>query len=129
MDPIGFAMENFDAVGRWRDHDAGNDIDASGAFPGNIRFEGIAGLKKVLLEIPEQFINTVASKLMMYAVGRNVQYFDEPAIRAVVHGAAASNYTFESLVLGIVKSPPFQMREAAIRKAGGDAAAMLRRPQ
>jgi len=86
-------------------------------------------LKKVLLENPEQFINTVARKLMMYAVGRIVQYFDEPAIRAVVHGAAASNYTFESLVLGIVKSPSFQLREAAVRKAGREATAMLRRPQ
>jgi cytochrome c551/c552 len=113
MDPIGFAMENFDAVGTWRDRENGNPIDASGIFPGGAHFEGVAGLKKALLEHPEQFIQTIAGKLMMYAIGRNVQYFDQPAIRAIVRDAAASNYTFASLVLGVVKSPQFQMRLAA----------------
>jgi mono/diheme cytochrome c family protein len=112
MDPIGFAMENFDAVGRWRDNDNGNAIDTSGVFTDGSRFEGIAGLKKVLLAHPEQFVHTVAEKLMMYGVGRNLQYFDEPSIRSVVRQAAPDNYTFASLVQGIVKSPPFQMRQS-----------------
>jgi hypothetical protein len=112
MDPIGFAMENFDAIGRWRDADGGNAIDASGQFPDGVKFEGIAGLKKVLLEHPGQFVDTVAGKLLMYSVGRNLQYYDAPSVRAIVRDAARDNYTFASLILGIVKSTPFQMREA-----------------
>src|SRR5258708_24427268 len=111
MDPIGFAMENFDGVGRWRDRDAGNPIDASGAFPGGARFDGMAGLKEVLLSNPQEFVSTVAEKLLMYGIGRNVQYYDQPAIRAIVKEGARSNYTFSSLVLGVVESIPFQMRE------------------
>jgi hypothetical protein len=110
MDPIGFAMENFDAVGKWRERDAGVTIDASGVFPDGAKFEGVAGLKKALLEHPDEFVGTVAEKLMMYAVGRNVQYYDEPALRAIVRQAARNNYTFASLVAGVVKSTPFQMR-------------------
>jgi len=110
MDPIGFAMENFDAVGRWRDHDGGRAIDASGAFPNGVTFDGMAGLKKVLLADRRQFVNTVASKLLMYALGRNLQYYDEPAVRAIVRGSAAGNYTMASLVMGVVNSPQFQMR-------------------
>ena len=98
MDPIGFAMENFDAVGQYREMDAGQKIN------------GIADLKKALIRDPERFVTALTSKLMMYALGRNVQYFDEPAIRSVVHRAAASQYTFASLVEGIVKSAPFEMR-------------------
>jgi hypothetical protein len=112
MDPIGFAMENFDAVGRWRDNDNGKAIDTSGVFTDGTKFDGIAGLKKALLAHPEQFVHTVAGKLMMYGVGRNLQYFDEPSIRAVVQEAARDNYTFQSLILGIVKSTPFQMRQS-----------------
>ena len=110
MDPIGFAMENFDAVGRWREHDAGSVIDASGAFPNGVTFEGMAGLRKVLLADRRQFVNTVASKLLMYALGRNLQYYDESTVRGIVQQTAAGNYTMASLVMGVVKSPPFQMR-------------------
>ena len=111
MDPIGFAMENFDAVGRWRDRDAGNPIDASGVFPGGVKFDGMAGLKAALLSHPEEFVSTLAEKLLMYGIGRNVQYYDQPAVRAIVKESARNNYTFSSLVLGVVKSVPFQMRE------------------
>jgi len=111
MDPIGFAMENFDAIGRWRDQDAGNPIDASGVFPGGEKFDGMAGLKAALLSHPEEFVSTITEKLMMYGVGRNVQYYDQPAIRAIIKQAARNNYTFASLVLGVVESAPFQMRE------------------
>ena len=111
MDPIGFAMEKFDAVGKWRSKDSGNPIDSSGALPDGAQFDGVAGLKKALLVHPDQFVNTVAGKLLMYAAGRNLQYYDAPAVRAIVHGAAP-NYTLSSLVLGVVKSTPFEMRQA-----------------
>ena len=110
MDPIGFAMENFDAVGRWRDRDAGNAIDASGAFPDGTSFNGMSGLRKALLRDSDQFVNTVAGKLLMYALGRNLQYYDAPSIRAVVRQAADSRYTLSSLIMGVVKSAPFQLR-------------------
>jgi hypothetical protein len=112
MDPIGFAMDNFDAVGAWRATDAGQPIDASGVLPDGTKFNGVAELKKALLRHPEQFVDTVAEKLLMYAIGRNVQYYDQPAVRAIVHQARASNYSFASLVFGVVKSAPFQMRKS-----------------
>jgi hypothetical protein len=112
MDPIGFAMENFDALGKWRDRDSGNRIDASGVLPDGTRFEGMPGLRKMLLDHSGEFVSTVSEKLLMYAVGRNLQYYDEPAVRKIVREAASSNYTFSSLVLGVVKSTPFQMRMA-----------------
>jgi hypothetical protein len=110
MDPIGFAMENFDAVGRWRDHDSGAAIDASGRFPDGTTFQGMAGLKKILLAERTQFANTVAEKLLMYALGRNLQYYDQPAVRAIVRQSAAANYTLASLVAGVVQSAQFQLR-------------------
>jgi Protein of unknown function (DUF1592)/Protein of unknown function (DUF1588)/Protein of unknown function (DUF1585)/Protein of unknown function (DUF1587)/Protein of unknown function (DUF1595) len=116
MDPIGFAMDNFDAVGRWRDTDAGQAIDASGVLPEGTKFNGVAELKKALLRNPEQFVNTVTEKLLMYAIARNVQYYDQPAVRAIVRQAAASNYTFASLVLGVVRSAPFQMRKSQMEE-------------
>ena len=111
MDPIGFAMENFDPVGRWRDRDAGGAIDTSGVFPDGQTFEGMAGLKAALLRRPEEFVSTVTEKLLMYGLGRNVQYFDQPVVRAIVRDSARSNYSFASLVVGVAKSAPFQMRE------------------
>jgi hypothetical protein len=111
MDPIGFAMENFDAVGKWRERDAGVTIDSSGVFPDGSKFEGVAGLKKALLRHPDEFVGTVAEKLLMYAIGRNVQYYDEPAVRAIVRDAARNNYTFGAMVAAVVKSTPFQMRQ------------------
>jgi mono/diheme cytochrome c family protein len=112
MDPIGFALENFDAIGKWRDRDNGNPIDASGTFPEGMRFDGVAGLKAELLRRPEQFAGTAAEKLLMYALGRNLQYYDAPAVRQILRGAAADDYTVRSLVLGVVNSRPFRMRQA-----------------
>jgi len=112
MDPIGFSMENFDALGRWRESDSGGPIDASGALPDGTRFAGIPGLRKMLLEHSGEFVSTFSEKLLMYAVGRNLQYYDAPAVRQIVRGASADKYTLTSLVLGVVKSVPFQMREA-----------------
>ena len=116
MDPIGFAMENFDPVGRWRDRDGGTPIDASGVFPDGEKFDGMAGLKRALLSHPEEFVSTVTEKLLMYAIGRNVQYYDEPVVRAIVKGSARDNYSFTSLVLGVAKSAPFEMREVQASK-------------
>ena len=112
MDPIGFAMENFDAVGRWRDRDGEHSIDATGVFPDGTKFDGIPGLKRVLLQQPEPFVGTVAERLLMYALGRNLQYYDAPTGRAVMREAKPGDYTAAALVLGIVKSRPFHMREA-----------------
>ena len=112
MDPIGFAMENFDAVGRWRELDAGNRIDASGVLPDGAAIDGMAGLKKALLVHPEEFVTTVAEKLLMYGIGRNVQFYDRPTVRAIVRQAGADNNTFAALVSGVVQSKPFQMRTA-----------------
>jgi len=112
MDPIGFAMENFDAVGRWRERDGDQTLDATGAFPDGTKFDGIPGLKKELLRQPEQFVGTIVERLLMYAVGRNLQYYDAPTVRGVMRDARPANYTLASLVLGVAKSRPFQMREA-----------------
>jgi hypothetical protein len=116
MDPIGFAMENFDAVGKWRDHDAGGAVDASGSFPDGTKFNGMAGLKTALLKHPDEFVDTVAERLLMYGIGRNLQYYDQPAVRAIAVDAAKQNNTLAALVMGVVKSVPFQMREVAARK-------------
>ena len=110
MDPIGFAMENFDADGKYRTRDNGNAIDVSGVLPDGRKFEGVAGLKKELLRNPDLFVSAAAENLLMYALGRNPQYYDQPSVRAIVRGAAASNYTLTSLVLGVVKSTPFEFR-------------------
>ena len=113
MDPIGFAMDNFDAVGRWRERDGTSPIDATGVFPDGTSFEGVTGLKTVLLSRPEQFAGTMAEKLMMYALGRNVHYYDAPAVRAILRDARAKQYAFSSLILGVVNSRAFGMRQAA----------------
>ena len=111
MDPLGFALEHFDAIGKWRAAgEAGTAIDARGVFPDGTEFDGLAGLKTVLLSEHEQFVQTVAEKLTTYALGRGVQYYDMPAVRRIIGQAAADDYTWSSLVLGIVRSTPFQMR-------------------
>jgi Protein of unknown function (DUF1592)/Protein of unknown function (DUF1588)/Protein of unknown function (DUF1585)/Protein of unknown function (DUF1595)/Protein of unknown function (DUF1587) len=117
MDPIGFAMENFDPIGRWRDRDGGHPIDASGVFPDGSKFDGMAGMKSALVSHPEEFISTIVRRLMMYATGRNLQYYDEPAVRAIVREGAQSNYTFASLVEGVVHSTAFQMRQTPLTTA------------
>jgi Protein of unknown function (DUF1592)/Protein of unknown function (DUF1588)/Protein of unknown function (DUF1585) len=112
MDPIGFAMENYDAIGRWRTHESGTPIDSAGGLPDGSKFEGVAGLQKALLSRPEAFVDTMTEKLMTYSLGRGVEFYDEPAIRRVVHESRGQDYRFSSLILGIVNSTPFQMRRA-----------------
>jgi hypothetical protein len=110
MDPVGFAMENFDAVGRWREMETGHPIDATGGLPDGSEFVGVSGLEQALLERPELFVRTMTEKLMTFALGRGVEYFDAPAVRRIVADARDDNYRFSRLVMGIVKSTPFQMR-------------------
>ena len=110
MDPIGFALEHFDAVGRWRDADAGQPIDAKSTLLDGSTVDGLAGVQAMLLRHPELFVTAFTEKLMMYALGRNVQYYDAPAVRAIVRSAAEQNYAFSAIVGGIVDSVPFRMR-------------------
>jgi hypothetical protein len=112
MDPVGFSLENYDAVGRYRAMDDGKKIDASGGLPDGSEFEGVAGLEKALLARPEVFAGTLTEKLLTYALGRGVETYDGPAVRAVVRSAAAKQYPFSSFILGIVNSTPFQMRRS-----------------
>jgi hypothetical protein len=112
MDPLGFALENFDPVGRWRTHDAGTPVDASGALPSGAKFEGVAGLRELLLQQREQFATNVTDRLMAYALGRSVEYYDLPSIRKIARAAAPDDYRWSSIILGIVKSAPFQMRRS-----------------
>jgi hypothetical protein len=112
MDPLGFALENFDAIGGWRSTEAGSAIDASGALPNGSKFEGPAGLREVLLRQRGQFVRTVTEKLTMYALGRGVEYYDLPVIRQITRGAAPNDYRWSSIIIGIVKSTPFQMRRS-----------------
>ena len=113
MDPLGFALENFDAVGKWRDTGvAGTPIDPSGSLPDGTAFDGFPGLRDILLERREGFVTTVTEKLLTYALGRGVEYYDRPAIRAIVRDAAANEYRWWSLILGVARSLPFQMRRS-----------------
>jgi hypothetical protein len=114
MDPIGFAMENFDAVGRWRSSaENGQTIDASGTLPDGTRFNGPAELEKLLANYPDQFVTVVAEKLFVYALGRGIEYYDQPTIREMVRGASHDNYSFASLALQLVKSTPFTQRSTS----------------
>jgi hypothetical protein len=117
MDPIGFAFEHFDAIGRWRESDGGLPIETASVLPDGTKIDGIEGVKRLLLGDPERFVSAVTEKLLMYALGRNIQYYDRPVIRTVVREAAADDYTFEALIRGIVESVPFRMRMAPERDA------------
>ena len=113
MDPIGLSLENFDAIGRWRERTAGFEpLDVEGSFPDGTTFDGAGGLRETLLDRSDQFVRTLASKLLTYGLGRAVEYHDVPAVRVIEREAAADDYRFSSMILGIVKSTPFQMRRA-----------------
>jgi hypothetical protein len=113
IDPVGFSLENFNAVGQWRDLEVEDQpVDSSGAIPGDKEFKGIDGLEDALLRRPELFVSALTENLMTFALGRGVEYYDAPAIRKVVHDAEKDGYRFSSVIVGIVKSAPFQMRRA-----------------
>jgi mono/diheme cytochrome c family protein len=110
MDPLGFALEHFDGVGKWRTLDeSGGSIDASGAMPDGTKFDGAAGLAQALLQ-SDRFVSTLTEKMLTYALGRGLEYYDAPAVRAIVRDSAKNDYRFSSIILGVVQSTPFQMR-------------------
>jgi hypothetical protein len=107
MDPLGFALEGFDGLGRWR-----TGIDTSGVLPDGTRIDGPASLRRVLLDRKEQFVATVTERLLTYALGRGLEAADMPAVRGIVRDAAAHDNRWSALVMGVVRSLPFQMRRA-----------------
>jgi hypothetical protein len=112
IDPYGLALENFTVTGRWRDYDREADapIDASTVLPGGEAITGPLALKRALLERPDQFVQAMTQKLMMYALGRELEFYDMPQVRAIVRNAAAQDYRFSAIVAGIVQSDPFRMQ-------------------
>ncbi|MSR11457.1 MAG: DUF1592 domain-containing protein [Gammaproteobacteria bacterium] len=114
MDPIGFSLENYDAVGKWRREFAGQPIDASGLLPDGISFDGPAGLRELLLSRPDDFVGTVTEKLLAFALGRGLEYYDMPSVRAIVRATAADDYRWSSVILGVIESAPFQMRRTEL---------------
>ncbi|HYK62714.1 MAG TPA: DUF1592 domain-containing protein [Bryobacteraceae bacterium] len=109
MDPIGFALENFDAIGQWRTMDGRDPVDAKGELVDGTKMDGVKGLREALLRYSPAFVRVVADKLLIYALGRGTEYYDMPLMRSIVHDAEKNNYRFSSFVLGVVKSEPFQM--------------------
>jgi mono/diheme cytochrome c family protein len=110
MDPIGFAMENFDPVGGWRSREPGGPIDASGQLADGTRINGVVELRKAILARPDMFVGTMTEKLLIYALGRGLDTYDMPVVRRIVKDARQENYRFSSIVRGIIRSTPFQMR-------------------
>ena len=127
MDPPGFALENFDALGRWRAIDAESQepIDASSVMPDGTKFNGVVEFRQALVTRRVEFITTVVEKLLTYAMGRGAEYYDRPAVRRIVQDAASTDYRWSAIILGIVQSPPFQMRvvtaDPAVLKAANTA--------
>jgi cytochrome c553 len=117
MDPLGFALENYDAIGQWREKDGKFPIDASGQLPDGRKFVGTKGLTEILMSDPKAFAKAVTEKLLIYALGRGLESYDRPVVNQIVAGLAADRYRFSSLVLGVVNSVPFQERRAAPRNS------------
>ncbi len=113
MDPLGFSLENFDGLGRWRDSLGAKPIDASGVLPDGTQFEGPTGLRDILLSKKDLFVETFTERLLTYALGRGVEEYDGPVLRKITREAAADNHRWSSIILGIVKSTPFQMRRVS----------------
>ena len=114
MDPLGFALENFNAVGQFRslDPDTRTPVDASGVLPGGATVAGVADLREALVARPEQFVQALTENLMTYALGRTLDYRDMPTVRRIVREAAADRFRFKSIVLGVISSDAFRKREA-----------------
>ena len=114
IDPPGFMLEHYDAIGRWRTvTETGHAVDASGTLPNGVTAAGLAGLRGLLLEEPERFAGTLTERLLAYALGRELRHYDQPTVRAIVHDAAADGHRWSSVILGVVESPAFLMRRAA----------------
>ena len=117
MDPMGFSLENFSAIGKWRSTEVGAPVDASGVFPDGSKFSTPSEFRTILMTHREEFVQTLTTKLTTYALGRGVEFYDMPTIRAIIRNASSADYRWTSLVLGIVKSAPFQMNRIAEPKA------------
>lgn len=115
MDPLGFSLENFDAIGKWRTDDGGNPIDASGQLADGTKVNGPIALRQALMKHPQQFVGTLTEKLMSYALGRSIAYYDMPTVRQIVRQVANDNYRFSSIIMGVVQSSPFQLRKVPER--------------
>ena len=114
IDPPGFMLEHYDAIGRWRTvTEAGHPVDAAGTLPNGVTASGLAGLRGLLLEQPEQFVSTLTGRLLAYALGRELRHYDQPTVRGIVRNSASDGYRWSSIVRGIVESPAFRMRRAA----------------
>lgn len=113
MDPLGFAMENFDAIGRWRTKgEDGTSIDASGVLVDGTKVDGPQALRQALASQPDNFIIALTQKMLTYALGRGLEYYDEPAVRQITRDAARSHSSLSAIIMGIVRSAPFQMRRS-----------------
>jgi hypothetical protein len=117
MDPLGFAFENFDAIGAWRDKDGKFDIDPSGVLPDGKAFKGPKELKTILKGKKDLFSRNLSEKILVYALGRGVEYYDKCAVDKVIAALDKNDYRFSALILEVVKSEPFLMRTAANPKA------------
>ena len=111
LDPVGFVLENFDAVGRWRDMENGRSVDASGGFSDGSQFEGVEALEEAILRRPKLFVQTLSEKLLTYALGRGIETYDAPAVRRIIRHAEEDDFRLSSIILGVVRSQPFQMRK------------------
>jgi hypothetical protein len=118
MDPVGFALENFDAIGAWRERDGDTPIDASGTLADGTRIEGPADLTRALVSNEELFVTNLAEKLMVYALGRALEPRDMPAVRAIVRQARRNDLRFSALILGVAQSAPFLQRMKAPQDVG-----------
>jgi hypothetical protein len=119
IDPAGFALENFDAIGRWRTVDESyNPIDAAAVLPDGTQIDGVAGLRGALARRPDRFVNTLTEKMLTYALGRGLDYYDMPAVRRIVNDAARDDYRMQTIVMGIVKSYPFLNRRTEAAPPG-----------
>jgi len=110
MDPLGFALEHYDAVGAFRTQDAGRPIDASATMPDGAQFDGLGGLQKILLDHKDEFTRAFTERLLTYALGRGLEPYDQPKVRAIARATAADDYRIRTLILGIVQSEPFNLR-------------------
>ncbi|NKB33842.1 MAG: DUF1592 domain-containing protein [Pseudomonadales bacterium] len=118
IDPLGFALENFDVIGAWREFDeAGNPVDPNGNYPGGVEFAGFADLRDWMMDRPDRFAHTLTEKLMTYALGRRVEYYDQPIVRQIVRDAAEEEYSWSAIVLGIVNSPAFKSSMTPVQLA------------
>jgi len=114
MDPIGFAMENFDGTGRWRAKEDGAAIDASGTLFTGAKLDGVNALRQELTRRPEVFVGVLTERMLTYAVGRGLEHYDMPAVRKIVQDARSTDYRFSSIILGVARSVPFQMKESTV---------------